>query len=50
MVKIQNPKEGQFNITLPLGIMKMKRWKKGTELLLTLDEKGEVVLKEITQE
>jgi len=49
MVKIQNPKEGQFNITLPLGIMKIKRWKKGTELLLTLNEKGEVILKEIIE-
>lgn len=48
MVKIQNPKPGQFNITLPLGIIKMKRWKKGTELFPTLNEKGEVILKEIT--
>jgi hypothetical protein len=48
MVKIQNPKKGQFNITLPLGIIKMKRWKKGTELYPTLNEKGEVILKEIT--
>jgi hypothetical protein len=47
MVKIQNPKQGQYNITLPLGIMKMKKWKKGTELLLTLNERGEVILKEI---
>jgi len=47
MVKIQCPKEGQFNITLPLGIIKMKRWKKGTELFPTLNEKGEVILKEI---
>jgi hypothetical protein len=50
MVKIQNPKEGQFNITLPLGIMKMKRWKKGTELYLTLSESGEVILKEIVED
>lgn len=50
MVKIQNPKEGQFNITIPLGIMKLKRWRKGTELFLTLSEKGDVVLKEINAE
>ncbi len=50
MVKIQNPKEGQFNITLPLGIIKMKRWRKGTEIFPTLNERGEVVLKELTLE
>jgi hypothetical protein len=49
MVKIQQPQEGQFNITLPLGIIKMKKWKKGTELFLTLNEKGEVILKEIVE-
>ena len=50
MVKIQNPKKGQFSITLPLGIMKMKKWKKGTEIFPTLNEKGEVILKELTHE
>jgi len=50
MVKIQNPKAGQYSITLPLGIIKMKKWKKGTEIFLTLNEKGEVVLKEIKYE
>lgn len=48
MVKIQSPKKGQFSITLPLGIIKMKQWKKGTEIFPTLNEKGEVILKEIT--
>jgi hypothetical protein len=47
MVKIQNPKPGQFNITLPIGIIKMKRWKKGTEIFPTMNEKGEIVLKEM---
>jgi hypothetical protein len=50
MVKVQNPKKGQFSITLPLGIIKMKRWKKGTEIFLTLNEKGDVILKEMTHE
>lgn len=50
MVKIQSPKEGQFSITLPLAVMKFKRWKKGTELLPMVDDKGDVVLKEIQQE
>ncbi len=50
MVKIQSPKSGQFNITIPLGLIKLKRWKKGTEIFPTLNEKGEVVLKEITYE
>jgi len=47
MVKVQNPKKGQFSITLPLGIIKMKNWRKGTEIFPTLNEKGEVILKEI---
>ncbi len=47
MVKIQNPKQGQYSITLPLGIIKLKQWKKGTELFATLNEHGEVILKEI---
>jgi len=50
MVKIQSPKAGQFSITLPLGIIKLKRWKKGTEIFPTLNEKGEVVLKELKLE
>ncbi len=50
MVKIQSPKQGQYSITLPLGIIKMKKWKKGTELYPTLNEKGEVILKELTTE
>jgi hypothetical protein len=47
LVKIQNPKPGQFSITLPIGIMKIKRWRKGTEVFPTMNEKGEIVLKEI---
>lgn len=47
MVKIQNPKPGQYGITIPLGLMKYKRWKKGTELFVTMKSNGEVVLKEI---
>ncbi|MBW2964775.1 hypothetical protein KY363_04915 [Candidatus Woesearchaeota archaeon] len=50
MVKIQNPKQGQYSITIPLGIVKLKRWKKGTELFLTLSERGDVVLREINAE
>lgn len=49
MVKIQNPKPGQFGITLPLGIIKMKKWKKGTELFITMNEAGDILLKEIIQ-
>jgi hypothetical protein len=47
LVKIQNPKPGQFGITLPLGIIKLKHWKKGTELFITMNEKGEIILKEL---
>jgi hypothetical protein len=49
MVKIQNPKPGQFSITLPLTIIKMKKWKKGTELFATINDKGDIILREIIE-
>lgn len=48
MVNIQQTKKGQYTITLPLDIIQLKKWKKGVKLYPYINEKGELVLKEIT--
>ena len=45
MVSIQKTKKGQFTITIPLDIIALKKWKKGTKLYPYINEKGELVLK-----
>ncbi len=47
MVKIQETNKGQSGITIPKNIMRATGWKKGTELLIQLDDNGNLVLKEI---
>ena len=43
MPKIQE-KNGQFFTTIPLAIIRLKGWKKGTELYF-FEYKGDVILK-----
>jgi antitoxin component of MazEF toxin-antitoxin module len=47
MAKIQETKTGQSMITIPKQFMKATGWKKGTELLIQLDDEGNLLLKEI---
>ena len=47
MAKIQKTNTGQSMITIPKQFMKVTGWKKGTELLLQLDNEGSLILKEI---
>lgn len=47
MVLIQKTNNEQFVITIPKSIIKLKNWKKGTELIVTEDSVGNIVLKEI---
>lgn len=47
-MKLQN-NNGQFRITLPKDIVKSKKWKQGTELIVVMNEKGNLVLKEVKQ-
>ena len=47
MVLIQKTNNEQFVITIPKSIVKLKNWKKGTELIVTEDSVGNIVLKEI---
>ena len=43
--KLQQPSESQYTITIPIGMVKMKGWKKGDKLLLRNKPNGFVVEK-----
>ena len=45
MVKLQYDRNEQFKITLPKQICRAKGWKKGDEIKVELDSKGNLVLK-----
>jgi len=45
-MKLQNNK-GQFKITIPKYLAKMKGWKQGTELAIVMDVEGNLIIKEI---
>ena len=47
MPKIQQSKEGQFRVTIPFEIMKLKGWSKGQSLVFAVQMNGEVALKEL---
>lgn len=47
-MKIQDNK-GQYRLTIPRDIAKLKGWKQGTEVVLILDKDGHVTIKEIPQ-
>ena len=38
---------GQYKVTIPKDIAELRGWGKGTKLAFILDEKGNVVLREI---
>lgn len=45
MVKLQYDNNKQYKVTLPKALIEAKGWEKGTELLVVLDDKGNIVLK-----
>ncbi len=45
MVKLQYENEKQYKLTLPKQIIQAKGWKKGDEIIIILDENGNIVLK-----
>lgn len=47
-MKIQD-NNGQFRLTIPKDIAKLKGWKQGTEVILILDKEGNLVIKELEQ-
>ncbi len=45
MVKLQFDNNKQYKITLPKALIEALRWKKGDEVDISLNNKGEIVLK-----
>ena len=45
-VKIQDNK-GQYKVTIPKDIAKLKGWKQGTHVVIILDAEGNVLVREI---
>ena len=46
MVKIVNNR-GQYKITIPKDIILAKGWDDNTRVLFTIDDKGNIILKEL---
>jgi len=50
MVKLQQTKiknKTQYSITVPITLVKAKQWKKGQELLLIFNERGNIEIREV---
>ena len=45
MVKLQFDNNKQYKITLPKALIDAKGWKKGSEVKISLDSKGDIVLR-----
>ena len=50
MVKLQQSKDGQFFLTIPREYARKKKWKKGQELILNFNERGNIELLEMVKE
>ena len=44
MVKLQYDSNGQYKITLPKAIIEAKGWKRGDNITIILDDKGDMRL------
>ncbi|MBI4159262.1 hypothetical protein HY500_03310 [Candidatus Woesearchaeota archaeon] len=44
-MKLQQMKNRQFFVTLPNQIVRAKEWKKGDDIKIEIDQKGNLVLK-----
>jgi len=44
---IQDKGEKQYRLTIPLEIMKLKGWNKGQSLNFSMQQNGDIILKEI---
>ena len=47
MPKIQKSKDKQYRITIPLEIMKLKGWDQGQSLNFSMQQNGDIILKQI---
>ncbi|MCP3684157.1 MAG: hypothetical protein GY861_15860 [bacterium] len=45
MVKLQFDSNEQFKITLPKQIVLAKKWKKGDNIVIEIDDRGDIILK-----
>ena len=45
-MKLQDNK-GQYKLTIPKDLAKIKGWKQGTELVVVMNSEGDLVIKEI---
>lgn len=45
-MKLQDNK-GQFKLTIPRDLVKVKGWKQGTELVVVMTAEGDLIIKEI---
>jgi len=45
-MKLQNNK-GQYKLTIPKDLAKVKGWKQGTELAVVMNHEGDLIIKEI---
>ena len=45
-MKLQNNK-GQYKLTIPKDLAKVKAWKQGTELVIVMNQDGDLIIKEI---
>ena len=41
--------QGRFNVTIPKDIIKRKKWKRGQELFVALNDKENVEIKEMNK-
>lgn len=46
MVKL-NESKGRYSITVPKDYVRLKGWQKGQELVIAVNDKNELVLKEL---
>lgn len=49
MVKLQFDNNEQFKITLPKQIILAKGWKKGEEISISLDNRGDLILRKSSE-
>ncbi len=47
-MKIQDNK-GQYKVTIPKDIVKLKGWKQGSHVIIVVDKEGNVLIKEILE-
>jgi hypothetical protein len=46
MPKLQEAK-GRYNITIPLELIKLKKWRKGQDLVLGFNQDGDILIRSI---